>query len=100
MQEKVLPKPRLYNEVIDELTAGVRKDLLAQADTFAISAGNTSNDLDGMLREARTLLGHMQSYVNSIETAKERLDKVFLSSPIRMCLSIADEEEKEEEQWT
>ena len=94
MQEKVLPKPRLYNETIAELTEGVRKDLLAQIDTLEVSATNPSNDLDILLREARTLLGHMQSYVNRMETAKERLDAVFLASPIRPCLSIEDKEEQ------
>ena len=94
MQEKVLPKPRLYNETIAELTEGVRKDLLAQIDTLEVSATNPSNDLDILLREARTLLGHMQSYVNRMETAKERLDAVFVASPIRPCLSIEDKEEQ------
>ena len=93
MQEKSLPKPWLYNLTIAELTEGVRKDLLAQTDCLIASATNPSNDLDILLREARTLLGHMQSYVNRMETAKERLDAVFLASPIRPCLSIEDEKE-------
>ena len=87
---KPLPKPRVYEETIAEVIVGVRKDLLAQIDTLEVAVQNESYDLDTLLFEAQTLLNHMGIYINNRRLAKNQLDSVLLSSPLRMYLSLSD----------